>query len=68
MSLLALTERFMPHLLLAPVLLPMLTAALMLILDEKHQRTKLLMNIASCTASLLIAIALVKWSNQEGAK
>ena len=67
MSLLALTERFMPHLLLAPVLLPMLTAALMLILDEKHQRTKLLMNIASCTASLLIAMALVKWSNQEGA-
>ncbi|MEG1203497.1 MAG: proton-conducting transporter membrane subunit, partial [Comamonas sp.] len=66
MSVLAFTERLMPHLMLAPVLLPMLTAALMLILDEKHQRTKLLMNIASCTMGLVIAIALVKWSNQDG--
>ncbi|MFE1571038.1 monovalent cation/H+ antiporter subunit D [Comamonas odontotermitis] len=66
MSLLALTERLMPHLLLAPILLPMLTAALMLTLSEQHQRIKLLMNITSCTLGLAIAIALVKWSNQEG--
>ena len=67
MSLLAFTERLMPHLMLAPILLPMLTAALMLTLGEKHQRTKLLINLSSCTLGLAIAIALVKWSNQEGA-
>ena len=66
MSLLALTERLMPHLLLAPILLPMLTAALMLTLGEKHQRTKLLMNIGSCIVGLVVAMALVKWSNQDG--
>jgi multicomponent K+:H+ antiporter subunit D len=31
----------MPHLMLAPILLPMLTAALMLLLREEHQRLKL---------------------------
>ncbi|TDS78245.1 monovalent cation/H+ antiporter subunit D [Comamonas sp. JUb58] len=66
MSLMTLTERLMPHLLLAPILLPLLTAALMLTLGEKYQRTKLLMNISSCLIGLVIAMALVKWSNQDG--
>ena len=66
MSLIALTEPLMPHLMLAPILLPMLTAAMMLTLGEKHQRSKLLMNITSCMLGLAISIALVKWSNQEG--
>ena len=66
MSLLSLTERLMPHLLLAPILLPMLTAALMLLLSEKRQRIKFLMNLTSCSIGLVIAIALVQWSNQDG--
>jgi multicomponent K+:H+ antiporter subunit D len=36
-----LDERLMPHLMLAPILLPMLTAALMLLLREERQRLKL---------------------------
>ena len=66
MSLLSLTDRLMPHLLLAPILLPMLTAALMLLLSEKRQRIKFLMNLTSCSVGLVIAIALVQWSNQDG--
>ena len=66
MSWLGWTERLMPHLMLAPLLLPMLTAALMLTLGEKHQRTKLLMNISACVLNVVVAIALVQWSNQDG--
>ena len=62
MSWLGWTERLMPHLMLAPLLLPMLTAALMLTLGEKHQRTKLLMNISACVLNVVVAIALVHTS------
>lgn len=54
---------WMPHLLLAPIILPMLAAALMLLLSEEHQRTKLLLNVGATVLGLCIAIALLAWSN-----
>jgi multicomponent K+:H+ antiporter subunit D len=56
----------MPHLMLAPIMLPMLTAALMLFLREERQRLKLGMNILSTTISLVIVVMLLGWTNQAG--
>lgn len=59
-------ERLMPHLMLAPIMLPMLTAALMLFLREERQRLKLGMNILSTAVSLVIVVMLLSWTNQAG--
>ena len=56
----------MPHLMLAPIVLPMLTAALMLLLKEEQQMTKVVMNISSTTLGLLVSIALLLWADQSG--
>ncbi|MDR2298289.1 MAG: monovalent cation/H+ antiporter subunit D [Comamonas sp.] len=61
------TEFLMPHLMLAPIMLPMLTAALMLFMGEERQRLKLGMNILSTTLGLLLVIMLLGWTNQSGA-
>lgn len=53
----------MPHLMLAPVLLPMLTAALMLFLREERQRLKLAMNLLSTLLGLGICAYLMRWTS-----
>ncbi|MCZ2102961.1 MAG: monovalent cation/H+ antiporter subunit D [Burkholderiales bacterium] len=58
--------QFMPHLMLAPIALPMLTAALLLLVREEHERAKLAIGIASTLLGLLVAIALLLWT-QDGA-
>ncbi|MDR2326661.1 MAG: monovalent cation/H+ antiporter subunit D [Acidovorax sp.] len=55
----------MPHLMLAPVLLPMFTAALMLLLREEYLRTKVVLNIASTALGLLVSAALLGWSDDH---
>lgn len=62
-----LTSALMPHLMLVPIGLPMLTAAFMMLLREEKQRLKLTLNIFSTLAGLLIAIALLVWTHQAGA-
>ena len=52
-------DALMPHLLLAPILLPMLTGGLMLLLREEKRQTKVLINIGSTTLGLGIAIGLL---------
>lgn len=54
----------MPHLMLAPIVLPLLTAALMLLLREERQRLKLGLNIASTSLGLMIAVGLLLWTSQ----
>ena len=54
-----LTTSLMPHLILAPILLPMLTGGLMLLMKEEHRRTKLVLNITSTTLGLVVAVALL---------
>jgi multicomponent K+:H+ antiporter subunit D len=56
------TADLMPHLMLAPILLPMLTAALMLFLREERQRMKLAMNLLSTLLSLIICALLMRWT------
>lgn len=55
----------MPHLILAPILLPMFTAAVMLLLREEHLRLKVVLNIASTAIGLCIAVALLQWSDEQ---
>ena len=49
----------MPHLIVAPILLPLLTAVLMLLLGERRH-WKALVNVVSSGLGLLIAIALLE--------
>ena len=48
-----------PHLVVAPVLLPLATAALMLLLGEGRRSLKALINLASTALGLAIAVALL---------
>jgi multicomponent K+:H+ antiporter subunit D len=57
---------WMPHLMLAPIILPLLTAAVMLLLREERHRTKLVLNLASTLLGLIIASALLVWTQQQG--
>ncbi|ART48115.1 monovalent cation/H+ antiporter subunit D [Acidovorax carolinensis] len=61
------TSALMPHLMLAPIALPLLTAALMLLMREEHHRLKLTLNVLSTALGLLVALALLLWSDQPGA-
>ena len=49
----------MPHLILAPIALPLLTAGLMLLLREERQRTKVTLNITSTFLGLVVAVLLL---------
>ncbi len=57
----------MPHLMLAPIMLPLLTGALMLLLREERQRLKLGVNMASTLLGLVIAVALLQWTHKAAA-
>lgn len=51
----------MPHWLLAPIVLPLGTAAVMLLLGEERQRLKLGLNLLSTLLGLLLNCALLAW-------
>ncbi|WP_295856291.1 monovalent cation/H+ antiporter subunit D [uncultured Xylophilus sp.] len=55
------------HLMLAPILLPILTAALMLVAGEKRPGTKVAMNIASTAIGLVVAVVLLLRVDRSGA-
>lgn len=55
----------MPHLVAVPILVPMLTAALMLLLGEQRRRLKSALSVASGLIGLLAALALLRWVNAE---
>ena len=48
MSFASLVEWAMPHLIIAPILLPMATAALMLLLGDTRRPLKAVVNVLSC--------------------
>ena len=56
----------MPHLVAVPILVPMLTAALMLLLGEQRRRLKSALSVASGLIGLLAALALLRWVNADG--
>ena len=61
-------DALMPHLIVVPVLLPLLCAALMLLVSESHRRWKALASVTSSVIGLVVAIALMHWAHHhEGA-
>ena len=58
-----LLEATMPHLVAVPILLPLLTAGLMLTLEERHRRLKSVLTVVSGLVGLLVALALLRWVN-----
>ncbi|ADU35975.1 monovalent cation/H+ antiporter subunit D [Variovorax paradoxus] len=58
-----LLEFSMPHLVAVPILVPMLTAALMLLLGENRRRAKSFLSVVSGLVGLLAALALLRWVN-----
>jgi multicomponent K+:H+ antiporter subunit D len=56
----------MNQLIVAPILLPLLTAAIMLWLGEKHRPLKARINLASSLVGLGISITLFMWVQQTG--
>lgn len=56
-----------PHLVVAPVVLPLLAAALTLLVGEGRRRFKSAVNIAASGAGLLVAIEILQRVDAEGA-
>ena len=56
----------MNQLIVAPILLPLLTAALMLLLGEKRRPLKARINLISSLAGLGISISLLLWVQAQG--
>ncbi|WP_239470524.1 monovalent cation/H+ antiporter subunit D [Archangium violaceum] len=56
----------MPHLIVAPILLPMLTAAMMLLLGEGRRPAKLVLGMSSALLGLAVAVTLLAWVQEYG--
>ncbi|HRN74365.1 MAG TPA: monovalent cation/H+ antiporter subunit D [Ottowia sp.] len=56
----------MPHLVVLPVLLPMATAAIMLLLGDTRRPLKAVINVLSCLLGVVMAIGLVVWVQHGG--
>ncbi|MEF9898315.1 MAG: monovalent cation/H+ antiporter subunit D [Pseudomonas sp.] len=56
----------MNQLIIAPILLPLLTAALMLLLGEKRRPLKARLNLFSSLLGLAISVALLLWVQAQG--
>ena len=56
----------MPHLVVVPILLPMLSGACMLLMNEERRRTKLGINLLSTLTCLVLAIVLLRWVDGQG--
>ena len=57
---------WMNQLIIAPILLPLVTASLMLLLGEKRRRLKGHLNLLSSIFGLAIAITLLTWVRTQG--
>ena len=57
----------MSHLIIAPILLPLLTAALVLLMSESQRRLKAWTSVISSVGGLLVAVALLIWVDRSGA-
>jgi multicomponent K+:H+ antiporter subunit D len=55
------------HLIIAPIVLPLLVAALQLLVGEKRRRTVLALSVASCVVLVLLAAALMLAVADDGA-
>lgn len=56
----------MTHLIAAPILLPLLTAAIMLMLGERHRPLKAKINLFSSLVGLFTSVLLLQWTQTTG--
>lgn len=54
------------HLIIAPIVLPLLVAALQLLIGERRRRTVVVLSITSCVALVGVAVALLLAASQQG--
>ncbi|MFZ2297984.1 MAG: monovalent cation/H+ antiporter subunit D [Aquabacterium sp.] len=64
----ALIETVMPHLSIAPILLPLLTACVLLFLSEHRLRTKTAVSLAAALLNLILAVLLFQWTARGDAQ
>jgi multicomponent K+:H+ antiporter subunit D len=57
----------LPHLLVVPIVLPVLAAACMLLMGERRRRLKSIANIAATMAGLLVALEILRRVDADGA-
>src|SRR5581483_299295 len=62
----ALARAAMPHLIVVPILLPMVAAAAMLLLGEGRRPVKVAIGMASALAGLFVSCLLLSWSDTHG--
>ena len=62
-----LDARTQHHLMLVPVLLPLLVAACMMLLREERHRLKMVLNVGSCLVLLIVTSVLLEQTRHEGA-
>jgi multicomponent K+:H+ antiporter subunit D len=60
-------EALLSNLIVAPILLPLLTAALMLLLGEPRRGLKAAVNVLSCALGLAVSVALLLWVDSHDA-
>ena len=63
-----LVESTMPHLIVAPVLLAMVSAAVMLLMGEGRRTLKVVIGLTSALLGLSISCVLLAWTHQHGAR
>ncbi|MFY0583911.1 proton-conducting transporter membrane subunit [Cystobacter fuscus] len=62
----ALVQGLMPHLMVLPILLPMLSAAVMLLMGEGKRPAKLVLGMSSALLGLAVSVALLAWVDEYG--
>ena len=55
-----------PHLVVAPIILPLVTAALLLLLGDQRRRAQALLGLSSTCAGLLVAAEILRRTNAQG--
>jgi multicomponent K+:H+ antiporter subunit D len=60
-------ESAMPHLIVAPIVLPLVAAALMVALGDRRRVARALVNVLASGACLAVAVALALWVDRQNA-
>ena len=62
----AFTQGLMPHLMIVPILLPLLTACLLLLLGDRRYRRKAALSTLAALTNLVVAWLLLRWVRHGG--
>jgi multicomponent K+:H+ antiporter subunit D len=57
----------LPHIVVMPIVLPLATAAVLLLISESNRRIKATISVFATGAGLLVAVALMRWIDQHQA-